>query len=122
MQNLLKEGDVAIQGGRVPRNGLPQTMQAVKERMHWPRKSEEAGLGVDIIEYAEVVVTRMMIDLQDGGVGRDEACHPFEPGLGRPFATSPNWCAACRSSSSNAPAEPMEWKATQTPDIAAGLP
>jgi xanthine dehydrogenase molybdenum-binding subunit len=47
MKNLLKEGDVAIQGGRVPRNGLPQTMEAVKERMRWPRKSE-AGNGVGL--------------------------------------------------------------------------
>jgi xanthine dehydrogenase molybdenum-binding subunit len=47
MKNLLKEGDGAIQGGRIPRNGLPQTMEAIKARMHWPRKSE-AGNGVGL--------------------------------------------------------------------------
>ena len=47
MKNLLKEGDIAIQGGRIPRNGLPQTMEAIKARMHWPRKSE-AGNGVGL--------------------------------------------------------------------------
>jgi carbon-monoxide dehydrogenase large subunit len=52
MKNLLKEGDVAIQGGRVPRNGLPQTMEAVKERMHWPRKSEEGnGVGLAVCQW-----------------------------------------------------------------------
>jgi xanthine dehydrogenase molybdenum-binding subunit len=47
MQNILKEGDIAIQGGRIPRNGLPQTLEAIKDRMHWPMKSE-AGNGVGL--------------------------------------------------------------------------
>jgi len=47
MQNALKEGDMAIQGGRIPRNGLRQTLEAVKERMGWPRKSA-AGHGVGL--------------------------------------------------------------------------
>jgi CO/xanthine dehydrogenase Mo-binding subunit len=46
-QNALKEGDVAIQGGTVPRNGLQQTLEAVKARMAWPRKLE-AGHGVGL--------------------------------------------------------------------------
>jgi CO/xanthine dehydrogenase Mo-binding subunit len=46
-QNALQEGDRAIQGGAVPRNGLHQTMQAVKEHLHWPRQSE-AGTGVGL--------------------------------------------------------------------------
>jgi CO/xanthine dehydrogenase Mo-binding subunit len=46
-QNALKEGDVAIQGGKVPRNGLQQTLEAVKARMAWPRKLE-AGHGVGL--------------------------------------------------------------------------
>lgn len=47
MQNALKEGDMAIQGGRIPRNGLRQTLEAVKERMQWPSKSE-SGTGVGL--------------------------------------------------------------------------
>ncbi len=47
MKNILKEGDIAIQGGRIPRNGLRQTLEAVKERMHWPSKSA-AGNGVGL--------------------------------------------------------------------------
>jgi CO/xanthine dehydrogenase Mo-binding subunit len=46
-QNALKDGDVAIQGGKVPRNGLQQTLEAVKARMAWPRKLE-AGHGVGL--------------------------------------------------------------------------
>ncbi|MBI3328659.1 MAG: xanthine dehydrogenase family protein molybdopterin-binding subunit, partial [Nitrospinae bacterium] len=47
MKNALKEGDVAIQGGKIPRNGLHQTLEAIKERMPWPSKSE-AGNGVGL--------------------------------------------------------------------------
>jgi carbon-monoxide dehydrogenase large subunit len=47
MKNILKEGDIAIQGGRIPRNGLRQTLEAIKERMHWPNKSA-AGNGVGL--------------------------------------------------------------------------
>src|SRR5215813_5888236 len=52
MKNILKEGDIAIQGGRIPRNGLPQTLEAVKERMHWPRKSEDGnGVGLAMCQW-----------------------------------------------------------------------
>jgi CO/xanthine dehydrogenase Mo-binding subunit len=52
MKNLLKEGDIAIQGGRIPRNGLQQTLEAIKARMHWPRKSEEGnGIGLAVCQW-----------------------------------------------------------------------
>ncbi len=52
MKNILKEGDIAIQGGRIPRNGLRQTLEAIKERMHWPRKSEEGnGVGLAVCQW-----------------------------------------------------------------------
>lgn len=46
-QNALNEGDRAVQGGTIPRNGLHQTMEAVKARLPWPRKPE-AGMGVGL--------------------------------------------------------------------------
>jgi CO/xanthine dehydrogenase Mo-binding subunit len=52
MKNILKEGDIAIQGGRIPRNGLRQTLEAIKERMHWPMKSEEGnGVGLAVCQW-----------------------------------------------------------------------
>jgi xanthine dehydrogenase molybdenum-binding subunit len=52
MKNILTEGDIAIQGGLIPRNGLRQTLEAVKERMHWPRKSQEGnGIGLAVCQW-----------------------------------------------------------------------
>jgi len=52
MKNILKEGDMAIQGGRIPRNGLPQTLQAIKERMPWPAKPPEGhGVGLAVCQW-----------------------------------------------------------------------
>jgi xanthine dehydrogenase molybdenum-binding subunit len=52
MQNILREGDVAIQGGRIPRNGLRQTLEAVKERMSWPNKSGDShGVGLAVCQW-----------------------------------------------------------------------
>jgi xanthine dehydrogenase molybdenum-binding subunit len=52
MKNILKEGDIAIQGGLIPRNGLQQTLEAIKARMHWPRKSEEGnGIGLAVCQW-----------------------------------------------------------------------
>jgi carbon-monoxide dehydrogenase large subunit len=51
-KNILKEGDIAIQGGRVPRNGLPQTLEAIKERMHWPQQLAEGhGVGLAVCQW-----------------------------------------------------------------------
>lgn len=52
MKNILKEGDMAIQGGRIPRNGLPQTLQAIKERMPWPAKPQQGhGVGLAVCQW-----------------------------------------------------------------------
>jgi carbon-monoxide dehydrogenase large subunit len=52
MKNILQEGDTAIQGGRLPRNGLRQTLEAVKERMSWPNKSKEGhGVGLAVCQW-----------------------------------------------------------------------
>jgi CO/xanthine dehydrogenase Mo-binding subunit len=52
MKNLLQEGDIAIQGGRIPRNGLRQTLEAIKERMRGPRKSGEGhGVGLAVCQW-----------------------------------------------------------------------
>src|SRR5919106_1816862 len=52
MKNILQEGDMAIQGGRLPRNGLRQTLEAVKDHMPWPRKSEEGhGIGLAVCQW-----------------------------------------------------------------------
>ena len=52
MQNILKEGDVAIQGGRLPRNGLRQTLEAVKERMSSSSKSGDGqGVGLAVCQW-----------------------------------------------------------------------
>jgi CO/xanthine dehydrogenase Mo-binding subunit len=52
MKNILQEGDIAIQGGRLPRNGLRQTLEAVKERMSWPSKSKEGhGVGLAVCQW-----------------------------------------------------------------------
>jgi CO/xanthine dehydrogenase Mo-binding subunit len=50
--NALREGDQAIQGGTVPRNGLQQTMDAVKARLQWPRKpAEGTGIGLAMCQW-----------------------------------------------------------------------
>src|SRR5438874_616402 len=46
-QNAFHEGDLALQGGKIPRNGLHETMEAVKQHLGWPRASK-AGTGVGL--------------------------------------------------------------------------
>ena len=45
--NAFREGDVALQGGKIPPNGLHETMEAVKQHLQWPRQSA-AGTGVGL--------------------------------------------------------------------------
>jgi CO/xanthine dehydrogenase Mo-binding subunit len=45
--NAFREGDVALQGGKIPPNGLHETMAAVKQHLQWPRQSA-AGTGVGL--------------------------------------------------------------------------
>ena len=52
MKNALKEGDVSVSGARVPRNGLMETLQAVKDRLGLPKKLEEGrGVGIALCEW-----------------------------------------------------------------------
>jgi xanthine dehydrogenase molybdenum-binding subunit len=52
LQNILQEGDIAIQGGRIPRNGLRQTLEAVKERMSSPSKLGDGhGVGLAVCQW-----------------------------------------------------------------------
>jgi carbon-monoxide dehydrogenase large subunit len=41
-QNAFNEGDIAIQGSAIPRNGLHETMDAIKHHLNWP---QPAGAG-----------------------------------------------------------------------------
>ncbi len=46
-RNAFQEGDLAIQGGTIPANGLHETMDAIKAHMALPRKPE-AGTGIGL--------------------------------------------------------------------------
>ena len=47
IKNAVREGDTSVAGVTIPRNGLIETLQAVKERLGLPKKLE-AGRGVGI--------------------------------------------------------------------------
>ena len=52
MKNALKEGDTSVNGARIPRNGLAETLLAVKERLGLPKKlGEDRGVGLAICEW-----------------------------------------------------------------------
>ena len=52
LQNAIKEGDVAVNGAKVPRNGLAETLQAVKERLGLPKELPEGhGVGIALCEW-----------------------------------------------------------------------
>ncbi|MGE3538278.1 MAG: xanthine dehydrogenase family protein molybdopterin-binding subunit [Candidatus Tectimicrobiota bacterium] len=46
-QNAFNEGDLALQGGNIPRNGLHETLEAMKNALPWPR-TPAAGTGVGL--------------------------------------------------------------------------
>ena len=51
-QNALKEGDTTATGARLPRNGLVETLMAVKEKLGLPKKMEEGrGVGIALAEW-----------------------------------------------------------------------
>ena len=51
-KNALKEGDVSVSGARVPRNGLMETLQVVKDRLGLPKKLEDGrGVGIALCEW-----------------------------------------------------------------------
>ncbi len=52
LKNVVKEGDANVSGASVPANGLLETIEAVKEKMSLPRKSEEGrGIGISLGEW-----------------------------------------------------------------------
>ncbi len=52
LHNALREGDVSVSGAVVPSNGLIETLEAVKERIGWPRELEDGhGLGLALCEW-----------------------------------------------------------------------
>ncbi len=52
LRNALSEGDATAGGARVPKNGLRETVEAVKERMGLPKKlGENRGVGVAMGEW-----------------------------------------------------------------------
>ena len=52
LHNALREGDVSVSGAVVPSNGLIETLEAIKEKMEWPRQLEDGhGLGLALCEW-----------------------------------------------------------------------
>ena len=52
MHNALREGDVSVSGAAVPTNGLMETLEAIREKMDWPRDLEDGhGLGLALCEW-----------------------------------------------------------------------
>ena len=52
MQNAIKEGDISVSGARMPKNGLLETLQAIKDNFELPKKSsEDRGIGIAVCEW-----------------------------------------------------------------------
>ena len=52
VHNALREGDVSVSGAVVPTNGLMETLEAIREKMDWPRDLEDGhGLGLALCEW-----------------------------------------------------------------------
>ena len=52
IKNSLSEGDTAVNGSAIPKNGLMETMLALKEKMGLPKKLEEGrGVGISVGEW-----------------------------------------------------------------------
>ena len=52
VKNALREGDVSVSGAVVPANGLMETLEAVKEKIGWPRDLEDGhGVGLALCEW-----------------------------------------------------------------------
>ena len=50
--NAVEEGDISVSGAKLPRNGLRETMQAVKDRIGLPKKLGAArGVGIAVGEW-----------------------------------------------------------------------
>ena len=52
VKNALKEGDTSVNGAKIPRNGLAETLLAVKDRLGLPKKlGESRGVGLALCEW-----------------------------------------------------------------------
>ena len=52
LRNAIKEGDTAVNGSAVPKNGLEETLMAVKERLGLPKVLPEGhGVGIALCEW-----------------------------------------------------------------------
>ncbi len=52
LKNCLREGNTAVNGAALPRNGLQESLEALKERMGLPKKlGERRGVGVALCEW-----------------------------------------------------------------------
>ena len=52
LKNAIKEGDVAVNGSRVPSNGLEETLTAIKERLGLPKELPDGhGVGIALCEW-----------------------------------------------------------------------
>lgn len=52
VKNALREGDVSVSGAVVPTNGLMETLEAIKEKIGWPRDLEDGhGVGLALCEW-----------------------------------------------------------------------
>ena len=52
VKNALREGDVSVSGAVVPSNGLMETLEAIKEKINWPRDLEDGhGVGLALCEW-----------------------------------------------------------------------
>ena len=52
LKNAIKEGDTAVNGSRVPGNGLEECLMAIKERLGLPKEMPEGqGVGIALCEW-----------------------------------------------------------------------
>ena len=52
VKNALREGDVSVSGAVVPTNGLMETLEAIREKIDWPRDLEDGhGVGLALCEW-----------------------------------------------------------------------
>ena len=52
IKNALREGDVSVSGAVVPTNGLMETLEAIREKIDWPRDLEDGhGVGLALCEW-----------------------------------------------------------------------
>ncbi len=52
VMNAVEEGDISVSGAKLPRNGLRETLQAVKDRMGLPKKlGDNRGVGIALGEW-----------------------------------------------------------------------